>query len=76
MQQTSQIQNKVYSKNETNNSNNILIMAKINTAFANYVANNDAKTGAGITFQNVKTQTINVAMAIMTGWFRVVILLI
>jgi len=46
MQQNSQIQNKVYSKNETNNSNNILIMAKINTAFANYVANNDAKTGS------------------------------
>ena len=54
----------------------LLIMAKINIALANYVANNDAKTGSGITFQNVKTQTINVAMAIMTGWFRVVILLI
>lgn len=39
----------------------LLIMAKINIAFANYVANNDAKTGSGITFQNVKTQTINVA---------------
>lgn len=39
----------------------LLIMAKINIAFANYVANNDSKTGSGITFQNVKTQTINVA---------------
>ena len=39
----------------------LLIMAKINIAFANYVANTDAKTGSGITFQNVKTQTINVA---------------
>ena len=36
-------------------------MAKINISFANYVANNDAQTGSGITFQNVKTQTINVA---------------
>ncbi len=35
-------------------------MAKINTPHAqNYAANSDAKTYPGITFQNVKTQTIN-----------------
>jgi pimeloyl-ACP methyl ester carboxylesterase len=39
----------------------LLIMVKINTSFAQYsVANNNAKTGSGITFQNVKTQTVNV----------------
>ena len=38
-----------------------LIMAKINTPFAQgYAANNDTKTYPGITFQNVKTQAINV----------------
>lgn len=37
-------------------------MANTSSPFAqNYVANNDAETGSGITFQNVKTQTINVA---------------
>ena len=36
-------------------------MAKINTPFAQgYAANNDTKTYPGITFQNVKTQAINV----------------
>lgn len=36
-------------------------MAKINTPFAqSYAANNGTKTYSGITFQNVKTQTINV----------------
>lgn len=35
-------------------------MAKNHISFADYVASNDAKTGSGITFQNVKTQTINV----------------
>ena len=39
----------------------LLIMAKTNTPFAqNSVANNNAKTGSGITFQNVNTQTINI----------------
>jgi pimeloyl-ACP methyl ester carboxylesterase len=39
----------------------LLIMAKTISPFAqNNVANNDANTGSGITFQNVKTQTINV----------------
>ena len=38
-----------------------LIMTKINTPFAQgYAANNDTKTYSGITFQNVKTQAINV----------------
>jgi pimeloyl-ACP methyl ester carboxylesterase len=36
-------------------------MAKINTPFAqSYAANNDTKTYSGITFQNVKTENVNV----------------
>jgi len=39
----------------------LLIMVKTNTPFAqNSVANNNAKTGSGIIFQNVNTQTINI----------------
>jgi len=39
----------------------LIIMAKINASSAqNTEANNDVKTNSGITFQNVKTQTINV----------------
>lgn len=40
----------------------LIIMVKINASSAqNTEANNDVKTNSGITFQNVKTQTINVA---------------
>jgi pimeloyl-ACP methyl ester carboxylesterase len=39
----------------------LLIMAKINSSSAQTdVTNNDAKTGTRVTFQNVKTQTVNV----------------
>src|SRR2546428_5507438 len=38
-----------------------LIMTIINTSFAqSYAANKDTKTYSSITFQNVKTQTVNV----------------
>jgi pimeloyl-ACP methyl ester carboxylesterase len=38
-----------------------MIMGKLNSSSAqNNVANNDAKTGSRVTFQNVKTQTVNV----------------
>ena len=39
----------------------LLIVTKINSSSAqNNVANGDAKTGTRVTFQNVKTQTVNV----------------
>lgn len=48
----------------------LLIMAKTNASSAqNTAANKDVKTSSGITFQNVKTQTINVdGTEIMPGY--------